>query len=263
MIRTYLNSFRLKKEIFYPFLLDLLAIILIVLLLVGYGTLLQSRSDAITGGKSVDEVKAMLLSGSEQYNQQFLAKIQVIGLIFFGGGLLFILASLFLYSLSSRLGWNFLLKKQTNYWRWNGLTLLLSFLSLLTALIYAGFNLLVGIIFSSDNTPFLLFVRLVGMLIVLAFGSYCFLASYSFNHKYKVWEAVGEGFSLVKKEWIKLWKVYLFSVFTFILLNLLIYLIALAIGIGETAYSVLGASVSLLFFSWMRYYYLKTLFHHD
>ncbi|MFA6460741.1 MAG: hypothetical protein WCV90_00610 [Candidatus Woesearchaeota archaeon] len=263
MIKNYLNSFKPKKELFYPFLLDVIAITLIVLLLIGYGTFLQSRSDAITGGKSVDEVKAMLLSGSEEYNQQFLAKIQVIGLIFFGGGLLFILASLFIYSLSSRLEWNFLLKKQTKYWRWNGLTLMMSLFSLLVALFYAGFNLLIGLIFSSDNYFFLLFVRLIGILVILAFVSYCFLASYSFNHTYRVWHSVGEGFSLVKKEWTKLWKVYLFSVFTFILLNILIYLITLATSIGETAYSLLGASVSLLFFSWMRYYYLKSLFHHD
>ncbi len=261
--KTYLHSFQPKREIFYSFLLDVLAIALIMLLLIGYGRGLQSRSEAMIDGKTIEEVKAQLLLGNEAYNQQFLAQVQTIALIFFLGGLLFLLASLFILSLSSKLEWNFLLKKQTKYWRWNGLTPIICLFAIFVALFYAGFNLLIGTFFPSESTLYLLFVRFIGVLLMLLFISYAFLANYAFNHSYQVWTALGEGFSLIRKQWASLWKAFLLSLGTFILLSLFIYLLGIIFSLSSTISTILGASLSLLFLSWMRYYYIRVLSHHD
>jgi len=263
-LKNYLNSFKPKKELGYTLLVEIIAIMAILALFLSLSGILTYQSNKISDGKSVEEIKALLLSGSEQYNQQFLQNIRGLVLTFAFGGITVLVAILFLFSLSQALVWYKLTQQKLtnkNYWRWNGLNLAVMVLLVVFILLYALIIFTLNTFLPATNTSAWL-LRILNILILMAILTIVFSIYYSFSQKYKVWESIGQGFYNLKKHWNKVWKVYLLSLITYVILQLLIYLIALPI-VKSTFTQNLMSGISfflfLVFVSWMRNYVFENI----
>ena len=186
--KTYLHSFKLKKEWLYTFLVDIVSISIIVAILLSFGSMLNAKAVALTGGQEVETFKATLLSGSAEVGQEFLSSVKVFAATFFIGGFIVFLILLFLHSFSTKLVWELLTKKKPSwkpFWRWNALTLLFSFLSFLWVLLFAGIMVVLTTLLALQGTFSFWFLRTLALLFLLLFMLLIFLTNYSFVHKYQ------------------------------------------------------------------------------
>jgi hypothetical protein len=96
----------------------------------------------------------------------------------------------------------------------------------------------------------------------MAFLFWVFLVGHSFAQKYRVWESLGNAFHLVKLHWSNLWKAYLFSLGTLLLITIILYLLNWLLRYYSTVYTVVNLAVLLLFLSWMRLYVMEMVNEH-
>ena len=268
MLKTYLHSFKLNRNFWYTFILEAAAIAAIVLIILAFGNILTAKAYAISGGKSPDDLKLMLLSGSEETAKDFLTKIKTFTVIFVGGGILLILILLMLFSLAQKSIWDKLTSQKfswLNFWRWNMMTLLLILFFIIYILIYALFRLTVNLLIPLTGTAYTLTWQVINLFFLLVFLLFTLIMLYSLAEKHKVWEAVGNTFHLIKTHWNKLWKAFLLSWVTIILLSVFLWLISKALSLASiffsaTAWTVITVAFFLAFVSWMRIYTVKELF---
>ena len=106
----------------------------------------------------------------------------------------------------------------------------------------------------------LIFTKSINAFFVLLFTVFVFLAYYSFANKNKVWESVGNTFHLIKKHCSKLWKMFLFIVFTGLIISIISFYIEKQLFLQPLWITTsVSIGILLLFLSWMRLYLVKGL----
>ena len=171
-IKNYLKSFNFNKKYWYTFIVDGLTFFFITLLFLGLGKILEKKAYAISQGKTTEQLKALLLSGSVETNKLFLANIKSFTFYLVLGIVVALIVSLFIYSLSRTLVWNKLLKqKSKKYWSWAGLSVILTIVLFLYLLFYK----IVLIFIPLELTPFQFALNgIIGSLFIFIFMVFFF-----------------------------------------------------------------------------------------
>ncbi len=276
-LKNYLDSFKLTKPHLYTFLTDLIIFSLIFLSSSWLSAVLQRKSVEVLQGKSAEEIQTLLASANPEQLLPFLTQLKsfLIWSMIIAAALVII--SFLLFSFSQALIWYHLLKKKLTpkiYWRWNLLDLFLSIPVLLFGLAYFIVKLitalLINLVFSltpkfqilhpvfMQNVRLFLngtitFFCLVIILVILL------LICHQFALKYKVWEAAGSGFNLLKQNWNRLGRLILLSTATGLVLMLITLPVKKALFYSPLALNITNLIVALLYLAWLRIYVFKTV----
>ena len=247
----YLNSF-LDSKVLYTFLIDAGFWLFITILFVLFGLLMQSKGQAL-GVQSPEDLQRMLAASPEQAQQlavalKSLVLISIFGLIILG------LVLLFGFSFSRSLIWNLLLKQKHRYWRWNGLLIALIIPAAFFVLILGIIRVLISTL---SSTITILLGNLLLFSLLIAFFLFISTIFLSFITNYKVWESIGHGFYLIKAYWNVLWRMFLLSLGTGIVLNLL--LTSVSQFMTSTVFTIITFGIFILYFCWLRVYLVVTL----
>jgi len=264
VLQTYLKSWKLSSLFWTSFLVESLTFTLLTLLFIGFGKLLELKAYAISGGRSVEELKTALLSGTVQSNQAFLQDIQIFTFLLIVGSILTISIAILVFSYAQYSIWNALLnRKHRHYWKWNFLTLVTLLLGAVYVLFFIIIRLILNLLLSTlPSDAFTLITNVLSLLFVFAFLTFLFLIYYSFTQKYKVWESIGDAFHLIKTNWSSLWKFYLLTVLTTIIVSMSVsFLVRFLPFHQEWVSTSISLGIFLLLLSWMRLYLLKTIHH--
>ncbi|MBI4980474.1 hypothetical protein HZC30_02855, partial [Candidatus Woesearchaeota archaeon] len=181
-LQHYLHSFKLNRSFWYTFILEAAAVAAIVLIILAFGNILTSKAYAISNGKTPDELKLMLLSGTEETAKDFLSKIKIFTVMFVGGGIALIAIILMLFSLAQKSIWSKLTAQKfswLNFWRWNMMTLLLILFFLIYLLIYTFFRLTGNLLIPLTGTSYTLAWQVINLFFLLAFLLFTFLIFHS------------------------------------------------------------------------------------
>ncbi len=266
-LQHYLHSFKLNRNFWYTFILEAAAIAAIVLIILAFGNILTAKAYAISNGKTPDELKMMLLSSTEETAKDFLSKIKIFTVMFVGGGIALIAVILMLFSLAQKSIWGKLTVQKfswLNFWRWNMMTLLLILFFIIYILIYALFRLTISLLIPLTGTAYTATWQIINLFFLLIFLLLTFIMLYSLAEKHKVWDAVGNTFHSLKSHWDKLWKLFLLSWVTLILLSIILWSMSTGLSsanvfLSSTAWTVITVALFLAFVSWMRVYTVNEL----
>ncbi|MBT6774600.1 hypothetical protein HOA91_04475 [Candidatus Woesearchaeota archaeon] len=260
-IKNYLNSFKFNNKYWYTLFIDGFTFLFITLLFLGLGKILEMKAYAISNGKTTEELKVLLLSGSVENSKLFLDNVKIFTFYLVIGILLALIVALLVYSLSRNIVWNKLLKRdfvRKKFWAWNGLSVLM----IIILFFYLLFYKVIEIFLPLGVTMFqFIFRGLVGSTLVLIFMVFLFLVNYSFATENKVWFSIGNAFHLIKLNWKRLWKMFILTLITWVLLRVLLYYIYIWFKIipQELFSSILNITAILLFLVWLRLYLLRTI----
>jgi hypothetical protein len=276
-IKNYLDSFKFKKIFGQIFLVDFMFFSITAIIFSVFSNYLQNRSMILLGGKTAEDLQAILSTSSPEAILPFLTELKsfltfaVIGII-----LLVVLAVLY-FSFTRALIWNHLRSKKLTrktYWRWNLLNLSLIFPLLSYLFIATIISLITGWIFSklitisptfyvvhtnSLESVNLVLNNFVNLFLVFLFITFLFLTYKSFMEKYRIWESIGHSMTLIKKYWSRLWKFLLLSTLTITVLTLVIIPLRNLFLSNTFILTVINLIVFLLFLAWFRIYLLKTI----
>ncbi len=262
-LKSYFNSFKLKKEYWHTLLIDtgFLAVIGLIVFLFGY--LIKRKSEVISQGQSIEQIQQMLLSMQPEQAQAFSANLQGFVATFVIGAIVILVGGLFLYSLSRKLIWDYLLKKKVKktYWRWNLLNLVLIIPVVIYLFAFGIIRLLLGYLVSLFNSQIVLniFYGLANLFLLFILFIFVFLVYYSFAKEYKVWESIGKAFNLIKIKWKSIWPMFLLITGTAIVLSLILWPIGKLLVYQPSLLIGINLVISLLFCVWMRIYTFKTI----
>jgi hypothetical protein len=260
-IRNYLRSFKVNKAFLYTLIIDVVAILLILGIVLAFGKVLGDKAFALSDGKTAEQLKVELLSGTEEQALEFLAKAKSFVFVFFAGTVLTFLLLMMAFSFSRAFLWNKIKRSKLtrkNFWRWNGISLIILFLAGAYFLIFAIFRIAFNVIFPLvGNTIYFVFAKAVTLFFQLTFLLFVFLVFYSFVHKYKAWESVSDAFNLIKVHWNRIWRMFLLSLLTILLISLVLYPLGKAFFYRQNLMTIINVVVLVLFMSWQRIYMLK------
>ena len=259
----YLQSWKEHKKIGVTFLIGGIILLLLFLVVAGFGQLLTAKAYALSGGKSPEQLKVDLLNNSIEKNQAFIDSIKSLIYIFVGGVILVALVLLFLYSAIPFFIWNYLLTQSYSlrrYWRWNAFNLVMAII----LLIYIVFSILLvfitNVLFpSGTGLPRLIFSSVLSWIYLLLFFIFYTAAAYTFAQKYKVWESIGNAFSLLKEKRSAVGKMSILVMGTILLLYLVLFLTSKILVPQTIALVTINLALLLLFLSWFRIYLLKVI----
>lgn len=254
-LQHYFDSLTPQKSHWFSFLIDGGMIIILLLLGIAFTTILNAQAVAL-GATSTEQLQQLLLSQPEQA-QDIVLQLRSYVLFFLIGGLLFLLVTLALSSLSQALIWNILTRRKLSlksYGKWNlfhlALLIPLLFILLLYLIIRIGINTLLPLIVTNQNVYAIgsqFITALFGVFFLLWYFSSC----YSFTATNNVWESLGKSFSLMKDQFFSL---FTFSLLTIILLALLLLPFQNYFFLYPQRGLYVQGAVFLLFLAWMRVY---------
>ena len=260
-LAAYIQSFKVKEEFWYAYVIEAITVTLLTLLFVTFGRLLNSRAMAISGGKSVEELKAALIAGTVEANQAFLTNIKVFTFLLVLGTIVVVMVALLLWSLSQALVWAAVLKtsfSRKRYWRWNGLTLVVVLLIIPYFLSFALIKSLANLIIPSGYQQASFIIgNSISFIFLMAY--LLFLCGFSsvFAQRYKVWESLGHTFRLFKARWNSVWKMFLLALGTGLLLSVILaYMQRWA---AWNQFYLVQIAFFLLYFSWLRFYLVRVI----
>lgn len=263
--QQYLHSFNVDRRFAYTLFVDALLVVLVVTLFLMLGNVLESRASAISGGKSPEELKTALLTGSIENSQAFLSNVKLFALVMVGSFIIIFLAVLFLTSLSRSLVWRRMLDQPFSfkrYWRWNLITLLLGCMAVIFVLLYVLVRILGNVLLPlSNDTTYALVVQFLNGIFLISFLFIAGSIYYSFAQRYKVLESVAHGFSLLKVHWSNIWKAFLLVLLTGIILSFITYYFQKTFLLYQPPWlnAIISVVVLLLFISWLRLYLFSIL----
>lgn len=264
LFKTYKQSYTFPKEFWKTVIIDAVTVLILCSLFLGYAAVLEQKAAAISAGRSVEQLKLELLAADEGFNKQFLSNVRWFAAVFFAGSVVVVLLALIIFSYSRQILWRELCEKRKSWklnWRWNGMILVMALFVLLYGLLILTLRLIINAFITVENeTIYFLVMQGLNVLMLLGALIFLFTASYSFLQKGKVWEAVGNTFDLLRTRWSTVWKVFVLSIITGIILS------ALAFYIDQSLFlqplwlrAVINGTIFLLFISWMRLYVVNTL----
>lgn len=260
--QNYFNSFHVGKKFWLLFLIDGLAVSIITLLWLILGNMLTAKAYAISGGKSVEELKMLILSGSLETNQLLLSNIKTFVFTFYIGVIAAIIVTLLLFSLSRMIVWEKIINSTfswKNFKKWNGLILAFLLLMLVYGLVWVMVRLIVNIFINLMNeTAFIILSQVINFIFIIAGICFMFLLFRTFQKTHQVWHSIGDTFHVIKVSWSKLWKQYLFILFTGLIIGFIVsYLQRFFFQLPNWLFPLISTLIFLLFFSWMRMYVLN------
>jgi len=274
---TYLHSFTEKKLILKTFLAEGAVLFLLWSTLNWLKNEVASRTEQILQGRTPEELKQLLLSSSPEKMLPFLQQTKsFLIFLFVGYGLFFLLGFLF-FALSRAYIWNSLHQSRLstkNYWRWNALMLifpiLLIFYAIISMLVKLFFLWIIKALlqmnavfyFSHQDTVAGILSQvntLLNFIFVLIFLIFAFTVGWQFVKKYKVFESLGDGFSLLGKHRKVLSLHLFFAVITTLVISLLLLFVTRTFFLSPQSMLLINAGISLLFLCWFRVYVVRTL----
>jgi len=262
-IKKYLDSFRVKKEFWFGFGIDAATLLIVTALAFMFNLILISRTNAVTGGRTPEGLKAAMIAGTVEANQLLLSNVKMFVFVLILGGIFVLVASLFIVAWSRSRVWNNYLKQKFDwkkYLKWNPLILVVFLILFLYLLIYALTKLIINLIISTVNTTvYLVINNVVNLIFVLIFFILSMLIFYSFTKKYAVWESVGNAFSLIKKNFKSISIMFGFMFITLLVINYLLNLLFTKIVFHQILMFVLGFIISLMLVNWVRHYLVKVV----
>ncbi len=208
----------------------------------------------------------MILSAPEQAAALAGALQSMVIQVFLGGTLL-VIGAVLLYSFTRAYAWNFLQQQKLDkhhYWRWNGLVLAF----LVITLLYLIPVLLVKFLLANFLAPLIaegtwqIVNAVANSFLLLVLLSFLFLVKHSFTQKYRVFEAIGQAFHLIKERWSGLWKLFLLALLTALILALASIPLQKWLFVQQTALLAISAGIFLLFLAWLRAFMVRVLQHH-
>ncbi len=208
----------------------------------------------------------MILSAPEQA-AALAGALQSMVIQVFLGGTLIVVGAVLLYSFTRAYAWNFLQQKKLDkhhYWRWNGLVLAF----LVITMLYTVPVLLVKFLLANFLAPLIaegtwqIVNAVANSFLLLVLLSFLFLVKHSFTQKYRVFEAIGQAFHLIKERWSDLWKLFLLAFVTLIVLALLFVFLQKYLFPQQTALLIASTLMFLLFLAWLRAFMVRVLQHH-
>ena len=276
--KNYLSSFKQRSRLIYLFLIDTGAFSIIFLVFYWFSNYLQTKSQDILQGRTAEEVQKLLSTSADpQQVLPFLVNIRSFLLISLVLLVLIIVGALFLFSYSRAMIWNRLQhKKVTKFWRWNLLNLSLIFPLIVFGIVYLIVKLISTIfinlpfklapLFTTQYPQFVdnltsIFNNAVGFYAVLLMSLIIFLIYYSFAQSYKVWDSIGNGFSLFKKNLKPLLVLGLFAALTGLILTVITIPLRKMFLYSPVISAISSLIIASLYFAWLRIYLLKTIHH--
>lgn len=256
-MKAYLRSFRPAKSLLWTLLIDTATVILLVLLITSFSTLLNAQTFQITGGQDIEQVKAQLLSGTEEESKQFLSNVKSLTYTLVFGAIVLFIILLLLFAFSRAYLWHILLKKRFQLkkaWRWLSLIGVLLLCLIPTLIIYGIIRFIANLfLFNASQYTYLIVTNGITFIFFLGYLLYAFLVFYYYTQKEDLWKTL----SYATKQYPKMWKPLLLIAITGIFLSLFLTLIHQQFPLSNLIY--LNAAISLLFLSWTRLYVVETL----
>ncbi len=212
-------------------------------------------------GRSVEEVKQQLLSGSLENAERITDTILSFAYTFIGGLIILIIISILVYSLSRAYLWNYLSHQKFNFrrhFRWNWLTLAMLIFLTLYSLIFLLVQFILNIFLATANTAVISVVtQLVSFFLLLLFCFYGFNAAHHFVKTNQVWKSLGDAFHSFSSPFFLF---IFFPLATAILVGLVSFYLRQAALRFYWAELLISPVLLILFLSWFRIYTL-TAFH--
>ena len=260
-IKNYLKSFKFKKEYWYTLIVDGLFLGILAFGLYLFNELITKKAYLISDGKSVDQIKQMLLSMDPVKAQAFLDTLRSFVFTFMIGTVILVVGSLLLYSLSRKLIWNYLTKHKTRYWKWNVLNLVLIIPLLIYLIIFGLVKLILNsLIILIKNKSLISFLdSSINLFFLLTFITFGFLVYYNFSKKYEAWNSIGKSFHLIRKRWVRIWPLFLLSLMTAVVLSALLWPITKLLAAQTVGLGIFSGVVSLFYLAWLRLYLYRTI----
>ena len=250
-----------SKHIYQIFITEALLFFILYLVFTSAAALMESSAYNLSGGKSPDELKQMLVNGSADQAQEFLSQLKGFFLLFVAIIIALPTFFIFSYSLVQAYNWNFLLNKaltRKNYWRWNGLNLAV----LLSLAVYLLVVLLIKFILSltipEGNFSYLLNL-ILSIIFIIVFFYYLFLVHYHFVQHHKIWISIAAPFQYLKQQLSNLSWSFLFSFLTLVLLSLLQMGINWLFNLPEKLSLGINVMFFLFYLAWLRVYVLRVV----
>jgi len=230
------------------------------------GNILTNRAYVISGGKTVEQLKIIMASGSLEGNQLLLSNIQSFVYFMIFGTIAALIITVMLYSLSRMLVWEKVIKNNfswKNFKLWNGLTLVLCLLAIVYFLIFAAIKLILNFFtILLGETLFITFAKIIDNFFFIVFIIFMYALYLSFSESHKVWQSVGQAFHLIKAEWSRLWKMFILAVLTIVIVTLLLYFLQRFL-IYQPGWILPAITIIVIIFmlAWMRLYLLRMISH--
>jgi len=264
ILKDYYNSFTFNKKFWRTFIIDVVAILLIIVIFLSLSSIIEKTAYDISGGKSVDELKFLLLTGTEEGAKEFLSNITSFVYTLIAGLLVAVTISLVLFSLSRNLIWSTILEQKFNlrkFWRWNLLNIVLIVFFAVYITLYLILRTVLNSFFKfTTETKAVIYSNSLNAFFFLIFIIFLFLTYYIFSHKNKVWETIGATFHLMKVKFGLLSKTFIFIVTTGIILSLIIYFIKKSsVLLPSQTTMFVEIIILLLFLAWARIYLVKSM----
>ncbi len=234
--QIFLNSLKLKKNILYVILLDLLCICATFVLSLFY-SLATSKIAASLQNLDLANIAAMGAEGLEQYAA--LKGAMYLFLIY--SAILFILI-LLAYSLFQGLIWNTVLKKRFT-WKYFGKFSLLNLIWVLAWLIIS-----ILLLFILKDAVIILVILTYVLLFVMFYLTTILYVM--FTKKRKMWQSIKDTFNIGKRVHLFILP-YLLVLGLFIVLNLVLIIFSL---LPQQIYMFINLIILLAFFAWFRFY---------
>ncbi|MBS3139655.1 hypothetical protein J4479_01485 [Candidatus Woesearchaeota archaeon] len=252
MLKLYLRSFRWHQDLWKPFLIEMVALPIIIFIWLGLSQLLTKIAYSLSQGRPVDQLKAALLSSPETA-QAFVASTKYFIAAFIGGTLSAIILTIFLFSLSQSLIWS-VKSSKLKLLKWVNLHLALIGILILYAFLYLGFNLLFNIITASSIAK-----SLLNGLLLIVFLFFLFTAYHSFSRILKVGESITYTFKIIKQKFKRYLFAFLMVFVTGVILSLIVSVLKKQfywqiIGWPKWLSLSLGLALFLAYLAWMRFY---------
>ncbi|HLC81479.1 MAG TPA: hypothetical protein VJH68_02375 [Candidatus Nanoarchaeia archaeon] len=249
---TFLRSFRWHKDLWKPFLLDSVTILLIAYLWLGLGRWLNSKAYVLSQGRGLEELKRVLITNPESA-QAFVANLKWFLVILIGGTLAAIILTLLLFSLSQALIWPAKFNKK-RYWKWNSLNLILLLLLVPYLLLNLAANFMVNLAAASA----LIRAAVNGFFLIL-FLFFLFIVYPTFASTYRIGESISHSLKLFKNKFRVYAKAFLVVFAAGIVLSLALNFFYkkfywLVSGWGKLTSNLIFLGIFLAYLAWMRFY---------
>ena len=263
---TFISSFKFTKFNWLSLLYESIGFGIIITFLNFYYKFVQARTYALTGGQSIEQVKLALISATPEVANAFKFNAQVLTIVFVVGLMVLLFLCPYLISYIEVAVWNTLINKihhwNKPYWRWWGLTTLLLIFGIITWLIF----LLVGFLTNplaalAGENGYVIITNIVTGIFMYAFILFTFLTYYSFTQKQKVWESIGHAFSILKSKFSSISIMFLFILLTGVILSTILYYLQQKMYWSPALSLGINLIIFILFYTWMRFYLLKTIHH--
>ena len=278
-IQHYLDSFKLGKQFAATFLIDLASLSVIIFTFIWFSSYTQQRSLELLQGRTTAELQQMMLSLSPEQLLPFVTALKwflITSLV----GLFFLLAgSFFLFSYSQARNSNYLQGKNVtskNYWRWNllNLSLLVPSLLFFSALLVVKLFMMLLLnlpqklmpVFYVTHSNLMENIRLVVDGAALFYTVVLFIVLilciyHNFVKSYKVWDSIGAGFSILKKQWKKILLLVLSATVSAMIATVILLPVKKALIFYPMYSALLNITLAAFFLTWLRSYVFNSVLH--